>query len=276
MTTRTKIREEALVWLTRALLAAVVWATVWGLSYVLVPGVDQHSATAARYLARVESLLVMQDEDNRLQGTYVNVFQHIIERGFDSSRVVRGRDTLLINQWLEHGVSVKVPRERVEAWAIAAATDSVRFAVLEVLGLTPVNREFARRVQAELGFERQSWSLLATAMIPSSRRQALATFKRVQVDRLINQAALDTLYHYTNVAFHERELHFRALRDTLGVERKDWKMQSAIHVIVAYVGIVAIWAFAVFAATGRWETLPKFIRRRLEPSPESPDNPAHP
>jgi len=193
MTTRTKIREEALVWLTRALLAAVVWATVWGLSYVLVPGVDPHNATAARYLARVESLVVMQDEDNRLQGTYVNVFQHIIERGFDSSRVVRGRDTLLINQWLEHGVGVKVPASGSRVGPSRRRPIRLRLAVLEVLGLTPVNREFARRVQAELGFD-------ASILEPAGDRDdsfvpttGIAMFKRVQVDRLNHRVSLDTL-----------------------------------------------------------------------------------
>lgn len=275
MTTRTKFREETLVWLTRALLAAVVWATVWGLSYMFVPGVDTHDAEMDRLFARGDSLGALQEETNRVMGTYLRVFKNISNRRFDSSRVVRGRDTLLIDQWLELGVEVRVSRKRIEAWSIAAGKDSARIATLEFLGLTPVNREFARRLQTELSLERETWTLLAAALAPP-RRQALAALKRVQDNREINRVALDTIYQFSNAEFQQRSLRLKALHDTFEVQHKGWKVRTGLHIVVAYAGIVMIWAFASFAATGRWETLPNFIRRRLEPPAEPPDATGHP
>jgi hypothetical protein len=242
---------------------------------MFVPGVDTHDAEMDRLFARGDSLGALQEETNRVMGTYLRVFKNISNRRFDSSRVVRGRDTLLIDQWLELGVEVRVSRKRIEAWSIAAGKDSARIATLEFLGLTPVNREFARRLQTELSLERETWTLLAAALAPP-RRQALAALKRVQDNREINRVALDTIYQFSNAEFQQRSLRLKALHDTFEVQHKGWKVRTGLHIVVAYAGIVMIWAFASFAATGRWETLPNFIRRRLEPPAEPPDATGHP
>src|SRR5438445_5576228 len=116
----TSVRDETLLWFTRALLAAVVWVTLWGLRFPAA-GADRSISRMRVYVERIDSLSAISDGGLRVLRTYVDVFGSASHRQSDSVLVVRGSDTLPVQYWLELGVTPRIPPIRIERLAVAAA-----------------------------------------------------------------------------------------------------------------------------------------------------------
>jgi len=273
MTIPTRVRDETLLWLTRAFLAAVVWVTLWGVT-VLFTGVDESLSKMRVYVERIDSLAELQDGGLRAIRTYADVFENATNRTWDSVLVVRGSDTLPIQNWLELGVTPRIPPIRLERLAVAAAKDSIRLAALELLVLSPADREIVRAGQLALGRERQFWTLLkaslGTAPGSAQRARVVEDMQRSRTDIGLARVAVDTFIAYAQAARHVRSKRITAAADSVRQDGTTFRWRSLLGALAAWLGIMIILVLVTYALTGKWEALPQVLRRRIEPEAASP------
>jgi len=265
-------RHETFLALTRGLLTGLTAMTLWGLSFMLIPGVDKRPDLLNRFSARQDSLQQLQEGALAVTEEYVRILPHLQHRRFDSTKVGRGRDTLPVYDWLEIGQPVNVPSEfseLVDRLAMQAAQDSLSMALASLRASSAIDSEVGRVAQVELGEERRLWMLVNDAMTArsaSSRRKDLVKeihHARSNLDILYDGAHM--LLKATDLKVRARSQRMRALGDSLVADGRKENWRSLFALLAVLVGALSIITVAAYSLTGKWETLPRFLRKRLEP-----------
>jgi hypothetical protein len=200
--------------------------TVWGLSFLLIPGVDRRDELLRTFSRRADSIQAIQNGAAQVVTAYKETLKNHEQR-------LHGRDGM----------------------ASGAAKDSMRMAAVASRALAPEDREAARVAQIQLGAERRWWTLVNAREKQQARREMDSASARV---KSVFQSS------YAGVTARAKFAH--ALGDSLTTATEKESRRSMFALVAVLLGLLSISTFARYAITGRRERLPRFFRARLEPN----------